>query len=107
MVKTFQLGLLMFAFAWTPAMAEPHGPRADRIVVPTADLDLGSKSGQRRLDRRLSKAVTEACGTASHVDLAGGNKVRRCLEVVGKLVATARNQRVARASARPNLFAGR
>lgn len=107
MIKTFQLGLLLFAFVSTPVMAEPHGPPADRIVIPTSDLDLGSKSGQRRLDRRLSKAVIEACGTASDVDLAGGNEVRRCLQVTRELVARVRNQRIASASARPILLAGR
>lgn len=107
MTKTFQLSLLIFAFASTPVMAEPRGPAVNRIAIPTSDLDLASKNGQRLLDRRLSHAVAEACGTASDADLAGGNEVRRCLQNTRELVAKARDQHIASASARPILLAAR
>jgi UrcA family protein len=78
MTSIIQFSLLLFSLAATPVLAESPAPEQARIVVPTADLDLGSVSGQRMLDRRLAKAVVEACGTAADFDLAGSNDVRRC-----------------------------
>lgn len=43
-----------------------------------ADLDLATDRGRSQLDRRLGRVVAEACGTASGLDLAGQNAVRRC-----------------------------
>jgi len=107
MTRIFQLGFVMLALGATPVMAEWREPLPDRIVVRTADLDLRSEGGQRVLDRRLTRAVIEACGTASNVDLAGANEVTRCLQVTGKYVASERNQRIAAASSSPILLAGR
>ena len=78
MTSIFSFSLLLFTLAATPVLAESPAPEHDRIVVSTADLDLGSISGQRMLDRRLAKAVVEACGSAADFDLAGSNDVRRC-----------------------------
>jgi len=60
-----------------PALAEP-APAINVSVVQTADLDLNSPSGQRRLEARLAQAAREVCGTASNADLAGTNDVRAC-----------------------------
>ena len=63
----------IFMFGIPPAAAGPLGN-----VVSYADLDLATADGVARLDRRIAAAVATACGTASGVDLAGQNDVRRC-----------------------------
>ena len=74
MTKFFLASLL--AFTATPALAEP--PAIVSTTVQTADLDLSSAKGQRALEQRLNQAVKDVCGTASDVDIAGKNEVRRC-----------------------------
>jgi UrcA family protein len=52
------------AAALTPAYAAPTKPgqiSTMTIAVPTADLDLGTAEGQRQLDRRVARAVRQAC----------------------------------------------
>lgn len=65
-----------------PAFAETNSPEVAVSVVHTADLDLTSDSGKRQLDRRLSIAAREVCGTASDFDLEGKNEVRECRDLV-------------------------
>ncbi|HXG99645.1 MAG TPA: UrcA family protein [Sphingomicrobium sp.] len=107
MKNYFSLSLLILALGATPAMAEPRDADAGRVLVRTADLDLGSDSGRRQLSRRLGQAVTQACGTASDADLAGANAVSRCLRMTRQIVEKERAQRIAAASARPIVLAGR
>ena len=64
-----------------PALAETSANIAVS-VVHTADLDLSSEAGKRQLDRRLSLAAREVCGTASDADLEGKNAVRECRDLV-------------------------
>ncbi len=74
-----------------PALAQEAGAAETNVsLVRTADLDLGSASGQRTLDRRLANAAREVCGTASDVDIAGKNDVRECRD---DTLAKARSQR--------------
>lgn len=47
-------------------------------VVRTADLDLSRAVDRRLLDRRLDRAIIEACGSAPDFDLAGRRDVARC-----------------------------
>jgi UrcA family protein len=102
MTKIFLATLL--AFTATPALAEPVIATS---TVQTADLDLSSAKGQRALDLRLSQAVKEVCGTASDVDIAGKNDVRRCrVETLARL-SSERDQRIARASGEPIEVAAR
>jgi UrcA family protein len=96
---------LVLALLATPAFAEPTAPATS--IVRTADLDLASKSGQRALDRRISVAVAEVCGTASDADLAGQNEVRRCRVATRQHVAGTRDSALASASARPIEIAAR
>ena len=103
MTKIFLATLL--AFTATPALAEQ--PVTVISTVQTADLDLASAKGQRALDRRLSLAVKEVCGTASDVDIAGKNDVRRCRVETLASLASERNQRIARASSEPIEVAAR
>lgn len=102
MTKIFLATLL--AFTATPALAEPVVATS---TVQTADLDLSSSKGQRALDRRLQSAVKEVCGTASDVDIAGQNDVRRCRVETLASLASERDQRIARASGDPIEVAAR
>lgn len=103
MTKIFLATLL--AFSATPALAEQ--PVTAISIVQTADLDLSSARGQQALQHRLSQAVKEVCGTASDVDIAGKNDVRRCrVETLAGLSAE-RNQRIAAASGSPIEVAAR
>ena len=61
------------ALAQTPAQGD-----VAVTLVHTADLDLRSAAGQRRLDQRLANAAREVCGVASEADIAGRNDVREC-----------------------------
>ena len=103
MTKFFIATLL--AFTATPALAEP--PAIVTSTVQTADLDLSSAKGQRALDRRLEQAVKEVCGTASDVDIAGKNEVRRCRVETLAGLASERDQRIASASNQPIEIAAR
>ena len=103
MTKLFLATLL--AFSATPALAEP--PVIATSIVETADLDLSSQSGQRALDHRLNQAVKEVCGTASDVDVAGKNDVRRCRVETLASLASERDQRIAAASSQSIKVAAR
>ncbi|MEO6113434.1 MAG: UrcA family protein [Sphingomicrobium sp.] len=96
---------LLLALLPTPALAEP--PAAVTSFVQTADLDLASKAGQSVLDRRLSIAISEVCGTASDSDLVGQNEVRRCRVETRARVADDREELLAAASPRPIEVAAR
>lgn len=102
MTKIFLATLL--AFTATPVLAEPITVAS---TVQTADLDLSSSKGQHALDRRLALAVKEVCGTASDVDIAGKNEVRRCRADTLAKVASERDHRIARASGEPIEVAAR
>ena len=65
-----------------PALAETNSPDVAVSVVHTADLDLTSDAGKRQLDKRLTNAAREVCGTASDFDLEGKNEVRECRDLV-------------------------
>lgn len=103
MTKIFIATLL--AFTASPALAEP--PVIVSTAVQTADLDLSSKAGQRALDRRLTQAVIELCGTASDADPAGKNEVRKCRNESLAQVASDRDQRIAASSSQPIEVASR
>jgi UrcA family protein len=93
MTKTITAMLLALS---TPVFAQP--PEFVTSVVPTADLDLSSKAGQRALDHRLNRAAKEVCGFASDADVEGKNDVRRCRVETLARVASERELRIARAS---------
>ena len=103
MTKIFLATLL--AFTATPALAEP--PAIVTSTVQTADLDLSSSGGQRALDRRLALAAKEVCGTASNVDPAGQNDVRKCRKETLARVSSDSDQRIAIASSKPIEVAAR
>lgn len=94
----------LLAFTATPAFAEPVIATS---TVQTADLDLSSAKGQQALDRRLSMAVKEVCGTASDADIEGKNEVRRCRADTLVQLASERDQRIARATGEPIEVAAR
>lgn len=96
---------LVIALAPLPLVAQPVEPATS--AVQTADLDLSSKSGQHKLDRRLFQAIAEVCGTASPSNLAGQNKVRACRSEARDRFAPGRDQRIAAASDQPIEVAAR
>lgn len=83
MTKAIQIAATAFlitaaAIRAAPAIAEPVAPEINVSLVQTADLDLSTAAGQRVLNVRIAQAAREVCGTASDVDLAGKNEVRKC-----------------------------
>ena len=99
------LSSLLLTITATPAFAAPASPVTS--IVRTADLDLASQAGQRALDRRLSLAIAEVCGTASVADLAGQNEVRRCRVATRQRVQSDRDGLLASSVARPIEVAAR
>ncbi len=78
---------LMFSLAAAAPLAAEL-PATYSHTVAIADLDLASSAGQRTFEQRLALAARDVCGTASDVDIAGKNDVRRCRDDViarGKL----------------------
>ena len=98
MKTLFSLTLMLSAFAATPALAQTAPSAENRIVVRTADLDLGSSAGQRALDHRIAIAVVQACGETSVIDPAGKNDIRRCRAETSAQVAANRDRLVELAS---------
>ena len=92
------LALMLSAVAATPTLAQSAPSAENRIVVRTADLDLGSAAGQRTLDHRITIAVIEACGETSVADPAGKNEIRRCRDDTKAAVAANRDRLVELAS---------
>jgi UrcA family protein len=95
MTKAIQIAATAFlitaaAIKAAPAIAAPVTPTINVSLVHTADLDLSTPSGQHVLNVRLAQAAREVCGTASDVDLAGKNDVRKCRNDV---LANANGQR--------------
>lgn len=103
MTKFLQISLLFSALAASPALAQSASRIESRIVVSAADLDLKSTADQRTLDRRLARAVIEACGDASTVDLAGSNDIRRCRTGTSASIAGHRDRLVQMATKRPGI----
>ena len=99
------LPFLLLAAASSPVLAQP--PVTVTSIVQTADLDLSSAAGQRTLDKRLTRAIVEVCGTASPSDLVGQNKVRDCRKAAHNQFDAERDQRIAAASSSPILIASR
>jgi UrcA family protein len=94
MKKAIQIALVSAlittgAIKAAPALAQEPASETNISLVRTGDLNLGSAEGQRTLDRRLAKAAREVCGTASDVDVAGKNDVRKCRD---ETLAKARGQ---------------
>jgi UrcA family protein len=94
-MKAFTIILASFAITTgvikaAPALAESPASPINVSLVRTADLDLGSSAGQRKLDQRLAHAVREVCGTASDADIEGKNDVRQCRD---ETFAKAKSQR--------------
>ena len=96
---------MLLAFTATPALAET--PVIATSTVQTADLDLSTAKGQQALEHRLQQAVKEVCGSASDVDVAGKNDVRRCRAETLANLSSEREQRISRASGEPIQVAAR
>ncbi len=90
------LSAALIILAAIPAMAEPNAPTSS--VVRIADLDLANSAGKRALERRISLAVAEVCGSASDIDLVGQNQVRDCRTATRKRVTHLIEMRMASAA---------
>ena len=71
---------LLITAAPAPAQTAGNEARTHVSLVATADLDLTTQEGQRRLSQRVARAAREVCGDASDSDLTGKNKLRKCRE---------------------------
>lgn len=56
------MAVLIAATLAMPAIASERGFEYAQVKVQTADLDLASDVGQRRLEKRLALAMTRLCG---------------------------------------------
>lgn len=87
------------AFGAAPAPARDSAPVPQSEVVRYADLNLATEAGRSALDRRISLAVREVCGSASDVDVHGKNLVRRCRMETSRAVSAQREAALAADSA--------
>ena len=105
-ITIFALAAIASATTITPTVAQAAEPAAVTSIVHTADLDLSSNAGQRALDRRIFRAASDVCGTASEADLAGKNAVRRCrVDTVAQAKAQREQLLAAAKPARPIVVA--
>ena len=87
--------LAALAFTAAPAAAEAPVAGSATVAVHYADLDLNSRAGIAKLDRRIRAAVETACGTASDFDVRGKNQVKACRADTLAAVAAQRDQVIA------------
>ncbi len=73
----FAAATLAAAITASPVFAKPISPEVR--VVSYADLDLSSREGRIRLERRINAAVQDVCGDAPTFDLARRRAVQECL----------------------------
>ena len=85
--------LAALVVATSPVAAEPRA-NSYTVAVSYADLDLNSRGGIARLDRRIRAAVETACGTTSDFDVRGKNAVQRCHAETLAAVAAQRDQAI-------------
>jgi UrcA family protein len=86
--------LAALAFTAAPAAAEAPAGSAT-VAVHYADLDLNSRAGVARLDRRIRAAVESACGATSDFDVRGKNEIKRCRADTLAAVAAQRDKVIA------------
>lgn len=72
--------LLLGATFAQPAMAQTAPANAPAVAVTHADLDLNTRTGRERLQRRLRIAARQVCGTGFDFDLQSQNAARDCEE---------------------------
>lgn len=101
-MRKLALAALGGAIALAPVHAQPV-PTEYR--VGHADLDLASKGGRAKLDRRILTAAQAGCGPTFSFDVEGRNKVRRCIRDTLAAAKPARDLAVA--AARSPAYAGR
>ena len=97
MKTTILFALAIAAANFTPSAAAALEPATATSIVPTADLDLASLTGQRELDRRIVHAAREVCGEPSNIDLQGMNAARRCRAATIAAAVSQREQLLAAA----------
>jgi UrcA family protein len=73
--------LLISGFA-APAAAAPAETATVSVDVTIADLDLSTRTGNERLQRRLSRAVDQVCGRDGIMPLRESSAVVECRKSV-------------------------
>ncbi|PAX09339.1 UrcA family protein [Sphingomonas lenta] len=101
MLKIMLAAALAAAALGTPASAQDDRTRR----VSYADLHLDREGDVRTLDRRIGRAVRDACGVAADYDVRGKNEARRCRAETRAAVTAERDRLVA--AARPTAVAAR
>lgn len=94
-MKSFMLASIatLLVSAAPDAGSSAIGPQ--QRIVSYSDLDLSNEADLRKLDRRISSAAREVCGTTSDADPAGKNEVRRCRATVREGVRAQRDAVIA------------
>ena len=91
----------------SPAAAQAPAS-GERLVVAYSDLDLTSRSGVARLNRRILTAVQAACGTPSDSDAHGKIAINQCRHRTFDQASSQAQRAIALASqAAPTVLAGR
>lgn len=98
-----QFLIAAFAATWlvAPASAQLATTVSEpvQVVVHAADLNLASAEDVTRLDRRIWRAATAACGPVSTLDLVGRNVAERCVVNTAATMRPQRDRLVAQARA--------
>lgn len=100
------LKMLLGAALAAAALGVPAFAQDDRTRrVSHADLRLDRERDVKTLDRRLGRAVRDACGEAADYDIRGKNAARRCRAETWATVMAERDRLVA--AARPTAVAAK
>ena len=95
-MKYFAIAAALMATQFTaPANAAPGERRTD-VQIRTADLDLGTSQGIAELDRRISEAVVQACGTAHYLEPRELDERDRCRAAARDRAMAVRSSTLAR-----------
>lgn len=81
MSKKFIAGAASIALALS-ALAAPAGAQPASVEVEVGDLDLATKSGNDRLQRRLNQAARQICGDFRIMPLRERQQIEECRQDV-------------------------
>ena len=70
---------MLFAFS-AYQFAPAHADETRSVRISYADLNLSSPAGQKALDARVRRAISEVCDSGLQDPLAWSSDVRRCRE---------------------------
>lgn len=91
------LTALLLTATQAPAQSLATEVQTHVSLVRTADLDLATQAGQRKLRQRLARAARQVCGAASDSDLKGKKQVRKCRDAAIARASVQRDELLAAA----------